>query len=191
MSELTALIVDDAQFMRVTISNILSKYNIQVVAEAENGFKAVEMFTIFKPSIIIMDMAMPVMDGIEAIKRIIKLDASANIIVCSTLADRQKVIEAIKEGATSYILKPPCEEKLVDEINKIFGENTIVKNLKSEDIAQVEVSMPTKNTDYELGYRAALMEVGKRLISDKVDINKVCSYLNVDVEMLKEEKLII
>lgn len=190
MIKITALIVDDAKFMRVTLSRILSKYDVKIVGEAENGLKAVELFTILKPSIIIMDMAMPVMDGIEAIKRIIKIDASANIIVCSTLADRQKVIEAIKEGATSYILKPPSEEKLINEINKIFGENTLMKSERPEDMEQDGVSIPTKDTDYELGYRAALIEVGKRLISDKVDINKVCSYLEVDVGMLKEEKLI-
>lgn len=134
MSKITALIVDDAKFMRVAVSRILSEYDVKIVGEAENGLRAVELFAMLKPSIIIMDISMPVMDGIEAIKRIIKRDASANIIVCSTLADRQKVIEAIKEGATSYILKPPNEGKLIIEINKIFGENTLVKNQESEEI---------------------------------------------------------
>ena len=190
MSKITALLVDDAKFMRVTLRRILSNYDVEIVGEAENGLKAVELFSILRPSIILMDMAMPVMDGIEAIKRIIKINASANIIVCSTLADRQKIIDAIKEGAASYILKPPSEEKLIKEINKIFGENTLVKNHKAKEIEQVNVSIPSKDTDYELGYRAALVEVGKRLISDKIDINKVCYYLEVDTDMLKEEKLI-
>lgn len=190
MDKITALIVDDAKFMRTTLRRMLSNYNIEIVAEAENGLKSIELFKILKPSIIIMDIAMPVMDGLEAIKRIIELDASANIIVCSTFADRQKVIDAIKEGATSYILKPPSEEKLISEINRVFGENSLIEKEKSEDIEPVKVSAPTKDTDYELGYRAAIIEVGKRLISDKVDINKVCSYLEMDVEMLKEEKLI-
>lgn len=193
MSKLSALIVDDARFMRVTLSRVLRNYDVEIVGEAENGLKAVELYSILKPSIVIMDIAMPVMDGIEAIKKIIKHDAGANIIVCSTLADRQKVIEAIKEGAASYILKPPSEEKLINEINNIFGENTLVKNKNAENLEDIQVAkanVPAKTTDYELGYRAALVEVGKKLIKDKVDISKVCSYLGMDVEMLKEEKLI-
>ncbi len=190
MSRITALIVDDAKFMRATLGRILRKYGVEIVAEAENGLRAVELFAILKPSLIIMDLSMPIMDGIEAIKEIIKYDARANIIVCSTIADRQKVIAAIKEGASSYILKPPQEEKLINEINNIFGENTLVKNQKSDELEQVEINIPTNGTDYELGYRAALIETGKKLISDKVDISKVCYYLEVDEDMLREEGLI-
>lgn len=190
MNKMTVLVVDDTRFMRETIKKILRKYDVETFFEAENGLEAVDKYTRLRPELVIMDIAMPIMDGIESIKRIVKINPEVHILVCSTLSDRQKVIEAVKEGAAAYILKPPHEDKLIEEINNIFIDKPLIKSqriITSE--VEIENNVPTYNTDYEIGYRAALIDVGKRLINDKIEISKVCSYLNLDDKIFMEELL--
>jgi two-component system chemotaxis response regulator CheY len=112
------LIVDDAEFMRLSIHKFLSNDNYEVVAEAENGKVAIEKYVEYKPDIVTMDLTMPEMDGIEAIKEIKKIDKDAKILVISAMGQETKVREAIVAGAKNFIIKP-------------FTEETVLKILKS------------------------------------------------------------
>ena len=115
------LIVDDAAFMRMMIKDILSKNGFNVVGEAENGIKAVEKFSELNPDLVIMDITMPEMDGIEAVKAIKGIDASANIIMCSAMGQQAMVIESIQAGAKDFIVKPFQAERVIEAVSKVTG----------------------------------------------------------------------
>jgi two-component system chemotaxis response regulator CheY len=114
------LIVDDAAFMRMMIKDILSKNGYQVVGEAENGIKAVEKYAELKPDLVIMDITMPEMDGIEAVKRIRAADPGATIVMCSAMGQQAMVIEAIQAGAKDFIVKPFQPERVLEAVNKVL-----------------------------------------------------------------------
>ncbi|MDD3850123.1 MAG: response regulator [Firmicutes bacterium] len=112
------LIVDDAAFMRMMIKDILGKNGYQIVGEAENGTKAVEKYAELKPDLVIMDITMPEMDGIEAGKRIKAVDAGATIVMCSAMGQQAMVIEAIQAGAKDFIVKPFQPERVLEAVSK-------------------------------------------------------------------------
>ncbi len=116
------LIVDDAAFMRMMIKDILSKNGYNVVGgEAENGLKAVEKFNELSPDLVIMDITMPEMDGIEAVKAIKGIDGNANIIMCSAMGQQAMVIESIQAGAKDFIVKPFQAERVIEAVSKVTG----------------------------------------------------------------------
>ena len=121
------LIVDDAMFMRNMIAEILNgkKYkneDYQVVAEAENGVEAVEKFKEHDPDIVTMDIVMPEMTGIEALKEIMESNPEANVIMCSALGQDSLVMEALDAGAKDFIVKPFQPEKVLDVVVRILDE---------------------------------------------------------------------
>lgn len=113
------LIVDDAAFMRMSIKNILEKNNFAVAGEAENGSIAVVKYKELKPDIVTMDITMPDMTGIEALKQIIAYDPAAKVVMVSAMGQQQMVMEAVMVGAKSFIVKPFKEEHVVLTLNKI------------------------------------------------------------------------
>lgn len=115
------LIVDDAAFMRMMIKDILSKNGFSVVGEAENGLRAVEKYKELNPDLVIMDIAMPEMDGIQAVKQIKTLDPSARIIMCSAMGQQAMVIESIQAGAKDFIVKPFQAERVIEAVKKAVG----------------------------------------------------------------------
>ena len=115
------LIVDDAAFMRMMIKDILSKNGYEVVGEAENGQKAVEKFQELKPDLTTMDITMPEMDGISAVKEIKKVDPNAKVIMCSAMGQQAMVIEAIQSGARDFIVKPFQPDRVIEAVRKALG----------------------------------------------------------------------
>jgi len=121
------LIVDDAMFMRNMIAEIFNgkKYreeDYQVVGEAENGIEAVEKYKEHDPDIVTMDIVMPEMTGIEALKEIMGMDSEANVIMCSALGQDSLVMEALDAGAKDFIVKPFQPEKVLDVVVRILDE---------------------------------------------------------------------
>ena len=100
------LICDDAAFMRMMIKDILTKNGYTIVGEAENGLKAVEKYNETKPDLVMMDITMPEMDGIQALKKIKSGDPSANIIMCSAMGQQAMVIESIQSLSLIHISEP-------------------------------------------------------------------------------------
>ena len=119
----SVLICDDAAFMRVMIKDILTKNGYDVVGEAENGLMAVEKFNETKPDLVMMDITMPEMDGIQALKKIKETDAGANIIMCSAMGQQAMVIESIQSGAKDFIVKPFQADRVLEAVKKVIGEN--------------------------------------------------------------------
>ncbi|AOZ94231.1 response regulator [Paenibacillus crassostreae] len=115
------LIVDDAAFMRMMIRDILTKNGFEVVGEAQDGAQAIEKFKELRPDLITMDITMPEMDGIAALKEIKKIDPSAKVIMCSAMGQQAMVIDAIQAGAKDFIVKPFQTDRVVEAINKTLG----------------------------------------------------------------------
>jgi two-component system chemotaxis response regulator CheY len=104
------MVVDDAAFMRMMLSNMLTKMGHKVVAEADNGKTALEMYKKHSPDVVTMDITMPHMNGIEAVKGIIGVDPKAKIVMVSAMGQKEMVIEAVKAGAKDFIVKPFKED---------------------------------------------------------------------------------
>ncbi|KZL94049.1 response regulator [Clostridium magnum] len=115
------LIVDDAAFMRMMIKDILEKNGFQVVGEANNGIKAVELYKKERPDVVTMDITMPDMDGIDAVKEIKAFDPAAKIIMCSAMGQQTMVMDAIKAGARDFIVKPFQPDRVLEAIKKVVG----------------------------------------------------------------------
>lgn len=115
------LIVDDAAFMRMMIKDILEKNGFEVVGEASNGLKAVELYEKEKPDVVTMDITMPDMDGIEAVKAIKASDPAAKVIMCSAMGQQSMVMDAIRAGAKDFIVKPFQADRVLEAIKKALG----------------------------------------------------------------------
>mgnify|MGYP000058946077 CR=1 FL=1 len=115
------LIVDDAAFMRMMIKDILTKNSYEVVGEAENGARAIEKYKELAPDLVIMDITMPEVDGIQAVKEIKKLNGDSKIIMCSAMGQQAMVIESIQAGARDFIVKPFQAERVIEAVKKVIG----------------------------------------------------------------------
>ena len=115
------LICDDAAFMRMMSKDILTKNGYNVVGEAENGVKAVEKYNELKPDLVLMDITMPEMDGIQALKAIKAADSSAMVIMCSAMGQQAMVIESIQSGAKDFIVKPFQQDRVLEAVRKVVG----------------------------------------------------------------------
>jgi two-component system, chemotaxis family, chemotaxis protein CheY len=114
------LIVDDAKFMRLTLSNILSRANHEVVGEGENGKEAIRLYRELDPDLVTMDITMPEMNGLDAVKEIKKEFPQAKIIMCSAMGQQKMVVEAIEAGAKDFIVKPFDDTRVLDAINRVL-----------------------------------------------------------------------
>jgi two-component system chemotaxis response regulator CheY len=121
MSAKRVLIVDDAVVMRMMIKGILNKNGYEVVGEAQNGLEAVEKYRSLVPDLVTMDMVMPEMDGIAAVKQIVADHPDARIIMCTSMGQQALVVEAIQAGAKSFITKPFQPPKILETIQKVLA----------------------------------------------------------------------
>ena len=121
MSGKRILLVDDAAFMRMMLKDILVKNGFDVVGEAENGLKAIDKYKDLKPDLVVMDITMPEMDGINAVKNIKAADANATIIMCSAMGQQAMVIESIQAGAKDFIVKPFQPDRVLEAVKKVLG----------------------------------------------------------------------
>ena len=114
------LVVDDAAFMRMMIRDILVKNGYEVAGEAANGNEAVLKYQELRPDVTTMDITMPEMDGITAVREIRKIDPNARIIMCSAMGQQAMVLDAIQAGARDFIVKPFQEDRVIDAIKKVL-----------------------------------------------------------------------
>lgn len=115
------LIVDDAAFMRMMLKDILTKNGYEVCGEAENGAKALEKYRELKPDLVTMDITMPEMDGISALKAIRAEDSASKVVMCSAMGQQAMVIEAIQAGARDFIVKPFQADRVLEAVKKVIG----------------------------------------------------------------------
>lgn len=118
----SVLIVDDAAFMRMTIRKMLEAHDYEIAGEAENGLDAIKKYIEFKPDVVLLDITMPEMNGVEALQNIKKLDPGAKVIIVSAMGQQAMVAQAIQSGAKDFIVKPFVEERLVASVEKVLNK---------------------------------------------------------------------
>lgn len=117
----TVLICDDALFMRTMLGNILKQAGFEIVGEAENGHQAVERYKELKPDLVTMDIVMPEMGGIDAVRDIVKDDPGAKILMCSAMGQQGLVVEAIQAGAKDFVVKPFQPSRVLEAVQRVLG----------------------------------------------------------------------
>ena len=113
------LIVDDAAFMRMSLRTMLEKNGFQEIDEAENGSVAVIKYKELNPDIVTMDITMPEMDGIQALKEIRKFDSNCKVIIISAMGQESYVREAVMSGAKGFVVKPFKEDYIIQTLSKL------------------------------------------------------------------------
>ncbi|HVM43288.1 MAG TPA: response regulator [Gemmatimonadales bacterium] len=115
------LVCDDAIFMRTMISDILSGAGYEVVGEAETGLQAIERYRALNPDLVTMDIVMPDMGGIDAVREIVKQDPNAKILMCSAMGQQALVVEAIQAGAKDFVVKPFQPSRVLEAVQRVLG----------------------------------------------------------------------
>lgn len=119
----SVLIVDDLGMMRRAIREALEADGIRVAGEAENGRIAVQLYSQLKPDLVLLDITMPVMDGLEALRRITLLDPRARVVMCSAMSGQKYVVRAIQLGAKDFIVKPFKRQRILSAVRKAVESN--------------------------------------------------------------------
>ena len=117
----TVLVCDDAIFMRTMITDILTQAGYEVIGEAETGAQAVERYRQLKPDLVTMDIVMPDMGGIEAVRAICKDSPEAKILMCSAMGQQALVVEAIQAGAKDFVVKPFQPSRVLEAVQRLLG----------------------------------------------------------------------
>jgi two-component system chemotaxis response regulator CheY len=115
------LICDDAIFMRTMIADILTGAGYEIAGEAESGLQAVERYKTIKPDLVTMDIVMPDMGGIDAVKAIVAIDPGAKILMCSAMGQQSLVVEAIQAGAKDFVVKPFQPARVLEAVQRVLG----------------------------------------------------------------------
>lgn len=115
------LVVDDAAFMRKMLSDTLAKAGHEVVGEAVNGQEGVDQFRALRPDLTTLDITMPEVDGLSALRQILSFDPTARVIMCSALGQESKVLESVKSGAKDFIVKPFNIDRVVEAVTKALA----------------------------------------------------------------------
>lgn len=119
MNELRVLVVDDLPFMRQAIRDALQGTPFRIVAEAENGEQAIACYREKKPDVVLLDIVMPVLDGLTALQRLRRLDPASTVIMCSALGEQAMIVRAIQLGARDFIVKPFRSERVVSALERV------------------------------------------------------------------------
>jgi two-component system, chemotaxis family, chemotaxis protein CheY len=117
----TALVCDDSVFMRTMVADILKNAGFEIVGEAETGVQAIEKYRSLKPDLVTMDIVMPEMGGIDAVRAICKEDKNAKIVMCSALGLQALVVEAIQAGAKDFVLKPFQASRVLEAVQQVLA----------------------------------------------------------------------
>lgn len=190
------LIVDDTTFMRSTIRRILEKNGIDRIHEAVDGKDAVNKYRIARPDLVIMDISMPVMDGIAAMHAIKEIDPESNVIICSLQGQRENVMQAIKAGAKSFLVKPIKEDKLMKEIGKLRVMPTMgePKTQEENELLMAELNALSdqvddlkSSLDYLKGIEEGYMECKREVTTNMLRLGLSMETITNCVELSEDE----
>ena len=121
MNPFTVLLCDDALFMRTMLRGIVTQAGYEVIGEAPNGRVAVDQYIALRPDIVFMDMVMPELGGVDAVREICKLDPNARIVMCSAMGQQQIVAEAVQAGAKGFITKPFTASRVLEALADLMS----------------------------------------------------------------------
>lgn len=127
------LICDDAMFMRAMMTSVLEQAGYEIAGEAENGLEAIERYKSLKPDLVTMDIIMPDMGGIDAVREIVSSDPEARILMLSALGQQRLVDEAIQAGAKEFVIKPLQPERVLSAMERLSNGDSVSSSPSSED----------------------------------------------------------
>lgn len=186
------LIIEDASLMRLMLKKIFIEIGYQVVGEAENGEMGVAMYKELKPDVTTMDITMPVMDGITALKEIMTINPKAVVIVCSAVSNQNMVIESLKAGAREFIAKPFSKEKIMEVLDKVIeqkeinSENIIIDKNEKNLIAQSSGGSEATSRGFEQKQDIPLVKNAQNNITSTSNNDKIISSINKEVKPIKK-----
>ena len=117
----TVLVCDDAAFMRAMLSDILTQAGLDVIGQAESGTEAVEKFRELRPELVTMDLLMPGLGGIDAVREIVAIDPNARVLMCSAMGQQSLVLEALQAGARDFVVKPFQPSRVLEAVERVLG----------------------------------------------------------------------
>jgi two-component system chemotaxis response regulator CheY len=117
----TVLVCDDAVFMRTMLADILQQAGFTVVGEADTGAKAVDKYKELRPDLVTMDIVMPDMGGIDAVREITAFDPNAKVVMCSAMGQQALVVDAIQAGAKDFVVKPFQPSRVLEAVERVLG----------------------------------------------------------------------
>lgn len=171
------LVVDDSSIMRRNLSTILTKAGHTIVGEAANGESAYKDYEKFLPDLVTMDITMPILDGIDAVKKIIKYYPDANIIMISALDQKQMVLSAIQNGAKHYIIKPFTVDKVIKVVNEVLKNSEALRKIAAKQ-SNIEAAKSSEGTDAAENTKNSENNEINEVISTMDDIDKFIAELN-------------
>jgi two-component system, chemotaxis family, chemotaxis protein CheY len=115
------LVCDDALFMRTLVGDILAQAGYEVVGQAETGAQAVAQYKALKPDLVTMDIVMPEMGGIDAVRAITEFDPAARVVMCSAMGQQALVNEALQAGASDFVVKPFQPNRVIEAVQRVLG----------------------------------------------------------------------
>ena len=115
------LVVDDLIFMRMMLKEILDQHGWELAGEARNGREAVTQYEALQPDLVLLDITMPHLDGIGALKEILAIDPKARVVMCSAISEQRMIVKAVQLGAKDYVVKPFRPERVVSALTKALG----------------------------------------------------------------------
>jgi len=179
------LIVDDSLVVRKKLRVILELYGHIVADEAENGLIGIRKYKELNPDIVIMDITMPVLDGIEAVKRICKININAKIIMLSAMGQQEIIVDAIKSGALNFIVKPFEPQKVIKVINQVLNIDQEIPMIENE---LIEVSTQNKEVlkriEFKIKDNTFIVNINSNL--KEIDMEKFEAFINgiINIEEL-------
>jgi len=191
MANITILLVDDHTIVRQGLKALLmSEKNMTIVGEAQTGREGVELVAQLRPTVVIMDLAMPRLNGAEATRQILKSSPSTKIIVLSTYSDDEHVQQALGAGAAAYLLKQTAAEDVVEAIREVskgnaFFSPAIAKRLREQTRMPQNSNEPAKAPNVELTQREA--EV-LQLIAEGYANKQIAAELNLSVKTVEKHR---
>jgi len=117
----TVLVCDDSAFMRAMLGEILTQAGLEVVGEARSGLEAIQKFREQRPDLVTMDLLMPDMGGIDAVREIVSLDPAARVLMCSAMGQQSLVLEALQAGARDFVVKPFQPSRVLEAVERVLG----------------------------------------------------------------------
>lgn len=153
MKKIKILICDDQSLFREALRNLLSVYDdFEVIGEAANGEEAIRFAVTHSPDIVLMDLSMPTLGGVEATRRLLQLRNDIRVIVLTTFDDDENVFEGLRAGAVGYLLKDVSSEKLVEAIRAAYaGEYFLLPSITAKVVSEFsKISKPFRKTENEV-----------------------------------------
>ena len=117
----TVLVCDDAAFMRSLLSDLLAQAGLEVVGEAQTGVEAVDKFRQLKPDLVTMDILMPDMGGIDAVREIMRIEPGARVLMCSAMGQQTLVLDALRAGARDFVVKPFQPSRVIEAVQRVLA----------------------------------------------------------------------